>query len=138
MELAIIQANEIINKVGYASEHDNEIGILKKQKILMHRFINKIGNDDMVYYYAAIPKRNIEGFLSFILFIPFIRMDRYGILINYDYYNTVYKTNTLASMINKKYVINHKKIGTKSPFDNIKREDQKMKLKFKYLFNIFN
>lgn len=110
MELAIIQPKEIINKVGYASEHDNEIGILKKQKILMHRFIYEILNASVFYYYVGLQLCNklpIEIYFH----MPFKSINNDSIILEYEYYKDVYKTNNTVGLINRKYFINYIYIG---------------------------
>jgi len=128
MELAIIQPKEIINALAYASEYDSEKELLKKQKVFMHRCIDRILPDTSTYYaYYAGLQPYINSRIEIYLDIPFKSINNDSILLEYEYYKDIYKTNNSIGLINKKYLMDYHYIGLKDS-DKFNNEIKNMKL----------
>lgn len=114
----------------YSRSYGTKENFLENEKMYLHRFIFDIGPSTNIYYRIDIqnyttPNRNI--FVD----IPLRSITRYGVLLEYEYYKDIYKTNNGLGLINEKYFISYYEIGLFNPSKiNTKRQNIKLGITF--------
>lgn len=114
-------------ELAYLSEYKNTENLFKREKIVMHKFICNLYANGRIDYYSGtnFGNRYIR------IYMPFIGITKDDVLLEYEYYKDVYKTNNFVGLINKKYGIDYLRIGLYN-HDKINREIKNMELDFEF------